>query len=298
MISRRHFIASCVAATTLAAVAKNLTDKKERWAPADVTALNLALAELERASQGRLGVSLFDRGSGQVASYRGDERFLMLSSFKTLATAYVLARSDQGIDQLSRRISITEEDMLEYAPVTRRYIGPRGMTLAELCHATITTSDNTAANLILRSYGGPQALTQFIRSLGDTVTRHDRYEPELNQPHSVEPMDTTSPNAMSNTLNTLLFGSALKPESQQLLQSWLMANTTGDRRLRAGVPPSWIVGEKTGTAGLGANDVGFIQAPSGSPVIVSVYLETDTIAAPERDQIIAAVGMRAAELML
>lgn len=288
---------SCVVAATLPALAQSRIDKKYRWTSADVVAVHLALAELERASQGRLGVSLLDTRSRQVVSYRGDERFLMLSSFKTLAAAYVLARSDQGEDQLSRRIPITEADMLEYAPVARQHIGPQGMTLAELCHATITTSDNTAANLILRSYGGPQALTHFIRSLGDTVTRHDRYEPELNQADVVEPMDTTSPNAMSNTLNTLLFGSALRPESRQLLQSWLVANTTGDRRLRAGVPSSWLAGEKTGTARTGANDVGFIQAPGGSPVIVSAYLETDAIASPERDQIIAAVGRYAAELM-
>lgn len=297
MIIRRHFIAGCVAAITLPALAQHPTDKAYRWSQADLTALNQTLVELERASQGRLGVSLLDTGSGQVASYRGDERFLMLSSFKTLAAAYVLARSDQGEEQLSRRIPITEADVLEYAPVTRLHIGSQGMTLAELCHATITTSDNTAANLILRSYGGPQALTEFIRSLGDAVTRHDRYEPELNQPNSVEPMDTTSPNAMSNTLNTLLFGSALKPESRQLLRSWLIANTTGDKRLRAGVPSNWMVGEKTGTTQIGANDVGFIQAPGGSAVIVSVYLETEDIATPERDRIIAAVGKRVAGLV-
>lgn len=296
MISRRHFMASCVAAFTLPALAQHPTDKAYRWTSTDVAVLNQALSELDRASQGRLGVSLLDSGSGQVVSYRGDERFLMLSSFKTLAAAYVLARSDQGEEQLSRRIAITEADMLEYAPVTRRHIGPRGVTLAELCHATITTSDNTAANLILRSYGGPQALTEFIRDLGDTVTRHDRYEPELNQADPVEPMDTTSPNAMSLTLNALLFGSALKSESRQLLRAWLTANTTGDKRLRAGVPSDWIIGEKTGTAQTGANDVGFIQPPGDSPVIVSVYLETDAIAAQERDQIIAAVGERAAEL--
>ncbi|NYT85227.1 class A beta-lactamase [Pollutimonas harenae] len=296
-MDRRKFMTSCVAATTLPALAIGQTNKKYRWTSVDLTALNQALVELERTSRGRIGVGLLDTASGQVTSYRGDERFLMLSTFKTLAAAYILARSDQGVDKLTRRMSITDADILEYAPVTRRHIGPQGMTLAELCHATITTSDNTAANLMHRSYGGPQALTQFIRSLGDTVTRHDRYEPELNKPNASEPMDTTSPNAMTSTLNTLLFGTALKPESRQLLQSWLKANTTGDRRLRAGIPPNWIVGEKTGTASIGANDAGFVQAPGGAAVIASVYLETDAIAGPERDQIIATVGKRVADLM-
>nr|AMP56995.1 classA [uncultured bacterium] len=288
---------SCIAVAALPAWAQIQINNKYRWKPTDLTALNQTLAELERVSRGRLGVTLLDTGNGQTSSYRGDERFLMLSSFKTLAAAYVLARSDKGEDQLNRRVPITEADLLDYAPITRLHIGQQGMTLAELCHATITTSDNTAANLILRSYGGPQALTRFLRSLGDNVTRHDRYEPALNQMSPVEPMDTTSPNAMSNTLNTLLFGTALKSESRQLLWSWLVANTTGDRRLRASVPSDWIVGEKTGTARIGANDVGFLQAPGSSAVIVSVYLETDALAAPERDQIIAEVGRRVAEVI-
>ena len=288
---------SCITVAALPAWAQNQINNKYRWKQTDLTALNQTLAELEHLSRGRLGVTLLDTGNGQTSSYRGDERFLMLSSFKTLAAAYVLARSDKGEDQLNRRVPITEADLLDYAPITRLHIGQQGMTLAELCHATITTSDNTAANLILRSYGGPRALTQFIRSLGDSVTRHDRYEPELNQLNSLEPTDTTSPNAMSNTLNTLLFGTALKSESRQLLWSWLVANTTGDRRLRASVPSDWIVGEKTGTARIGANDVGFLQAPGSPAVIVSVYLETDAISAPERDQIIAEVGRRVAEVI-
>lgn len=290
-------MASCIAIATLPAWAHNRIGYTYQWERVDLAALKQALVKLERASRGRLGVSLFDTGSGQTFSYRGDERFLMLSSFKTLASAYVLARSDKGEAPLNRRVPITEADILDYAPVTRLHIGQQGMTLAELCHATITTSDNTAANLILRSYGGPQALTQFVRSLGDTVTRHDRYEPELNQLNSLEPMDTTSPNAMSKTLNRLLFGAALNSKSRKLLRSWLVANTTGDRRLRSSVPSSWIVGEKTGTAQAGVNDVGFVQAPSSSAVIVAVYLEGDALAAPERDQIIAEVGRRVAEVI-
>lgn len=281
----------------LPALARSQTIKKNRWTPTELTSLNQSLVKLERTSGGRLGVSVLDTASGQIASYRGDERFMMLSTFKTLAASYVLARADRGADKLNRRMPITQEDILEYAPVTQRHLGPTGMTLADLCQAAVTVSDNTAANLLHRSYGGPEALTQFIRSLGDQVTRHDRYEPELNNPHPSEPMDTTSPNAMSRTLNTLLFGTTLRPESRHLLQSWLKGSTTGDNRLRAGIPSNWVVGEKTGTARIAANDAGFVQPPGGAAVVVSVYLETDSIPAKERDQIIALVGEQVADLL-
>ena len=298
MFSRRTFTATIALAGWFPASTLGQTNKVLPW-PADrLASLNKALGKLEAFGQGRLGVALLDSTSGQLASYRGDERFLMLSSFKTLAAAYILARSDRGEDELTRRIPITKADLLEYAPVTRQHVGPQGMTLRELCEATITTSDNTAVNLMHHSYGGPQALTQFVRSLGDTVTRHDRFEPELNAPHATEPLDTTSPNAMSRTLNTLLFGRVLKPKSQRLLQSWLLANTTGGKRLRAGLPAVWKVGEKTGTASLvGANDVGFIQAPGRSAIVASVYLETTAIPAPARDRVIAEVGQEIAALL-
>lgn len=297
LIDRRTFMAAAVLAGAAPAWAYSQASKKNRWTTERLIALDQALADLEKQSQGRLGVALTDTATGQVASYRGDERFLMLSSFKTLAAAYVLARADRGEDQLTRRMPIAESDLVEHAPVTKQHVGPRGMTLAELCHATITTSDNTAANLMHRSYGGPQALTRFIRGLGDTVTRCDRYEPGLNVPHATEPLDTTSPHAMNRTLGALLFGNALKPESRELLQSWLLANTTGGKRLRAGLPADWKVGEKTGTySRVGSNDAGFAQAPGGSPIIMSVYLETTAIPMPDRDRIIADVGRQAARL--
>src|SRR5690606_8537813 len=296
-MKRRTFLTGCVAAFTLPAFAQNQINQPYLWKSTDVTALTQALAQVEHTSRGRLGVGVLDTLSGQTAGYRDHERFLMLSTFKTLAAAYILARSDRGEEDLKRRIPVAEADILEYAPVTRRHVGPQGMTLAELCEATITTSDNTPANLMHRSYGGPEALTRYLRSIGDTVTRADRYEPEPNQPHPTAAMDTTSPNAMCSTLGMLLFGDRLRPESRERLRTWLTNNTTGDKRLRAGVPSNWLIGEKTGTAPVGANDAGFIQPPGDSAVIVSVYLETAAISGPGRDNIIATVGKLVAGIL-
>ncbi|WP_222129950.1 class A beta-lactamase [Bordetella genomosp. 13] len=297
MITRRNVATATLLAGLLPGWAWSQINKKNRWPLARLADLGQVLADLEKQSQGRLGVALTDTATGQVASHRGDERFMMLSSFKTLSAAYILARADRGEEQLARRIPIAQSDLLDHAPVTKQHVGARGMTLAELCHATITTSDNTAANLMHRSYGGPQALTRFVRSLGDPITRHDRYEPELNVPHVSEPLDTTSPHAMNRTLGALLFGQALKPESRRMLQSWLVANQTGGTRLRAGLPSDWTVGEKTGTySKVGANDAGFARAPGGAPIVVSVYLETTAIDMPERDRIIAEVGRLVAAL--
>ena len=265
------------------------------WTRASWSSTHGALVDLEHQTGGRLGVQLVDPGTERTLGYRSDERFLMLSSFKTLSAAFVLARHDKGEDDLQRRIPVTSADLVPHAPVTEKAIGGPGLTLAELCHATITTSDNVAVNLLHRSYGGPGALTQFVRSLGDFVTRHDRTEPDLNEPEPTQLLDTTSPRAMGITLSRLLFGTALSEASRLQIQDWLLANTTGARRLRAGSPPRWQVGEKTGTSSrVGANDAGFMRPPGGSPVVVVAYLETTSIPMAARDDVIAEVARLAA----
>lgn len=258
---------------------------------ADTSPLREALQSIETTARGRLGVHLIDTANGLEHGWRSDERFLMLSSFKLLASAFVLDRVDRGVETLERRIRYRQQDLVSWSPVTERHVGGEGLSLAQLCEATITTSDNTAANLILTSYGGPAALTAYARRLGDAVTRLDRTEPELNRrAASGEPLDTTTPRAMAHTLNKLLLGDALKPSSRELLLNWLLANTTGGKRLRAGVPAGWRIGEKTGTAGDDANDIGIALPPQRAPIIVTAYLAESRTDAATREAALASVG--------
>jgi beta-lactamase class A len=239
-----------------------------------------ALRRLEEASGGRLGVAIQDLESGGRATLRPDERFPMCSTFKLLAAAAVLARVDQGSEDLVRRIRFTKADLLEYAPVTRARVAEGSMTLGDLCEAAMTASDNTAANLILATLGGPAGVTAFARSLGDAVTRLDRKEPELNESRAGDPRDTTTPAAMVGNLRRLLIEDALSNKSRATLVAWLAANKTGAARLRAGVPPDWRVGDKTGTGNGGStNDIGILWPPHRRPVLVAAYL-TESAATP------------------
>lgn len=260
------------------------------WGQDGAPALDEALRALEVRSGGRLGVCFLDSASGREWGHRSDERVLMLSSFKTLASAFVLQRADQGKAPLDKRVRYRQRDLVQWSPVTEKHVGGQGLSLAQLCHATITTSDNTAANLILREVGGPAALTDFLRGIGDGVTRLDRFEPELNEASPGEDLDTTTPRAMARTLRTLLLGEALRPDSRAQLAAWLKANTTGGRRLRAGLPAGWAIGEKTGTAAIGANDAGIAWPPGRAPILVSAYLSDSPLGAEQRDEILAGVA--------
>jgi len=254
------------------------------------TGLAGELARIEAAVRGRLGVAVHDTGSGQHHGHRSGERFPMCSTFKVLACAAVLARVDKGQEDLSRRIRFEASDLVTYSPVTKNRVGGE-MTLAELCEAGITQSDNTAGNLILASLGGPSGVTAYARTLGDVSTRLDRIETGLNDAAPGDPRDTTTPSAMTANLQALVVGDALFQSSRDQLTAWLVANQTGGAKLRAGLPVGWRVGDKTGGGDWGTtNDVAVIWPAGRKPVIVSVYI-TDTKASfDDRNAAIAAVG--------
>ena len=256
-----------------------------------------ALATLERRHGGRLGVAMFDTGSGRRVAQRGGERFLLCSTFKLLAVAAVLARVDAGREQLDRRVVFGPDVLLEYAPATRRHVGAPGMTIAALCEAAITLSDNTAANLLLSSLGGPAAVTRFVRALGDPVTRLDRTEPTLNEGAPGDLRDTTTPDAMLDTVQRLLLGPVLAAASRERLTGWLRACTTGIDKLRAGVPADWQAGDKTGSGAHGeSNDVAIFWPPQRRPVLVTAYYAGSSANPLQRSAVLAEVGRIAAQL--
>ncbi|MFD2182327.1 class A beta-lactamase [Rhodoplanes azumiensis] len=258
--------------------------------PARAETFDAALARIERESGGRLGVAVIDTATGMRAGHRADERFAMCSTFKLLLAAAVLARVDAGREALDRRITIDPAALLDWAPLTRPNAGG-SMTVAALAEAAMVTSDNTAANLLLGTLGGPPGLTAWLRTLGDDTSRLDRIEPALNEAWPDDPRDTTTPAAMAADIERLVLGDALSSPSRDLLTGWLVGNRTGAARLRAGLSQSFKVGEKTGTGERGAtNDVGLFWPPTRKPVIVAAYLTETTAPAAARDGALAAVA--------
>lgn len=269
MISRRLFLGSALAvlACPKAFAASSLEDQ---------------LAAIEAKVGGRLGVAAAYDG-GAIVGWRLGEYFPMCSTSKLLMTGALLARVDRGQEHLDRIIPIRPEDKVDYAPISEKHMNA-SMTLAELCEAAMTVSDNIAANLILKALGGPQAVTAFARSIGDGKTRLDRTEPSLNVVPPGDPRDSTTPAAMLESLRSLALGDALAPASRKLLLGWLKNCRTGDARLRAGLPKGWLVGDKTGTWSddktASVNDIAVAWPPEGKPLLITAYL-TACPAAPE-----------------
>ena len=249
------------------------------------------LADLEKKTGGRLGVSVLDTETNISLGHREEERFPLCSTYKALAVGFVLARVDQGTEKLDRRVTYGKDKVVTYSPETEKHADGDGMTIAELCAAAITLSDNTAGNLLLESFGGPAALTSWLRTTGDTETRLDRNEPDVNQAVKDDPRDTTTPDAMLDSIGLLTLGNTLSETSRDQLVNWLVANTTGNNRLRAGLPKEWKVGDKTGTGNNGSYaDIAVIWPPERGPVLVTTFVAEATAAAKDVEAVFAEVS--------
>ncbi len=261
-------------------------------APALIAGAPDPFAAVERRVGGRLGVFALDTGSGRRLGHRADERFAMCSTFKALLAARVLQAVDAGRERAATRLRYGRADLLPNSPVSRARLAA-GLTLAQACEAAVTVSDNTAADLLLARVGGPAGLTRWLRDLGDPATRLDRAEPALNSALPGDPRDTTTPAAVVATWRTLLTGAALTPASRGVLEGWLRATRTGERRLRAGLPSTWTCGDKTGTSGDAAgtwNDIAIARPPGRAPILVAAFLTRSPAPRAAAEGALAEVG--------
>ena len=257
-----------------------------------------ALADLERRSGGRLGVGLLDTATGQTTGHRQGERFAMCSTFKMPLAAAILREIDQGRLRADQWVAYGKADLVAHAPATTQNLAHGGMTVHALAEAAQTISDNPAANLLLKLIGGPAGFTSILRTIGDTTTRLDRYEPDINGVTGQDLRDTTTPAAMARTAAHLLTTDWLSAGARDTLTAWMVATTTGSLRLRAGLPGDWRAGDKTGTGGAPQlhdkyNDIAIAWPPGKAPIVITAFLETRASHANMRDEdqaVLAEVG--------
>lgn len=249
------------------------------------------IGALESRNNADIGLYGVDLASGRTVAHRDGDRFAVCSTFKAYAVARVLQRAEQGELGLDDPVFIDPSTVVSHSPTTGPHAGGT-LTLAQLCQAALQLSDNTAANLLLKAIGGPQAVTAFARSIGDGTTRLDRWETELNSAIPGDPRDTSTPRALGEGFRTLLTGTALGHAQRNRLEVWMRGNTTSGTSMRGGLPADWTTADKTGAGDYGStNDVGIAFAPDGRRLLLSVMTRTrsDDPKAPNLQPLIAQV---------
>jgi beta-lactamase class A len=234
------------------------------------------LRRLEEVAGGRLGAYIYDTDTRTGIGWRENERFAHCSSFKLSLAAMILRMGEQGQADLAEVLRWERRDLMSVSPATEANL-ERGLSVEALARATLITSDNTAANVLMKRFGGPTSLTGFWRGIGDSVSRLDRYEPALNDVPPGSDMDTTTPKAMAMTTSAIVSGTVLSAANTAKIKGWMSEVRTGSERIRAGFPPEWEAGDKTGT-GIGKTKNTYVDLAYGGPrgrqpIIVAAYFE-------------------------
>jgi beta-lactamase class A len=188
----------------------------------------------------------------------------------------------------------------------------------------IILSDNSATDMLIDRVGA-EAVTNRMRSLGLNNIRVDRttlelildyngidYEPVANAsleeiieyrqqvemtPEEVEaarvqfyegPEDKATAREMTKLLIMIADGTALEPESCEVILEILERTRTGANRLRGLLPGGTRLAHKTGTIGRILDDVGIIYLPDDlGRVAISVFTLADE---PDTDRAEAAIA--------
>ncbi|ULN67069.1 class A beta-lactamase [Vibrio gigantis] len=241
---------------------------------------------IESRVSARIGVAVYDSATEQTWNYKGDERFPMMSTFKTLACANLLYDAEKKWLDLESKVGIESGDLIVWSPVTKALVD-KEISLKDACTATMEMSDNTAANVVLSGIGGFNGLTEFLRLIGDSKTRLDHIEPDLNHARPGDERDTTTPNTMVKTLNELVYGNALSEESKAQLKTWMMNNKVSDGMIRSILPDGWKIADRSGAGAYGSRAItAIVWSETRAPLIISISLTETELTIPERDAVI------------
>jgi beta-lactamase class A len=229
---------------------------------------------------------------GVTVEYQPDVRMRMCSTMKLPLVGFVLEQSYLGSVQewaeyidLADELSWTEDDLVGHSPFTSAQTDLTA-TVAELCEAAARESDNTATNLLIDYAGGLEALTRYVRSIGDETTRFDRYETSMNVLDGE--LDTTTAFAFGR-LAVAIYRS-LHARTTASLLDWLPDGTDG-KRIAAAAPSSLPLRHKSGTSGDGAfNDVALLLPGDDHPGSLAIFTD---VPGSESDEVVAEIAHRA-----
>ena len=312
-----------VAGTFLLSISTSAADQKSSYAYAHLQQSLERLAA--QARPGLLGVTVLDVDTGMVTRVNADHAYPMMSVFKAPLAATVLAQIDAGRLSLDQKVTIDRKDVADGSAIPSigaHFVGEKmTFTVQRLLIATVSESDNTAADALFRLIGGSKAVTEFLQAHGVSGMHVDLDEAgvarifdgtengvaispsETDQQAAVrlrrgysaflrDPRNRTTADAAADFLKKLWNGQLLsRGSTKQLLD--LMYGQTVPTRLRSGLPANVRLADKCGTSysldgeTAAFNDIGIMTGPHGHTVIVAAFLTASRADKRRRDALFA-----------
>ncbi|MBB5686556.1 serine hydrolase [Sphingobium boeckii] len=294
-------------------------------------ALNAVVQSLGAGFDGQVGIAIRRMDQPWTIQFDGYRKYPQQSVSKLWVAATLLDQVDRKKVAMSDPVVVKKEDLTVFHQPIRSLVGADGYatSVAGLFGRSMTASDNTANDSLLRTIGGPEAVRRFFAEKrieeirfgpGERLLQSRIAGIEWKQEYSqgnafytaranlpmdkrqkaleaylADPIDGATPVGIVNALVKLQRGDLLSRSSTLQLVAIMRASKTGPQRLRGGLSPGWTFGHKTGTGqelqgrATGFNDVGILTAPDGTDYAVAVMIGATRKSIPERQSLMQAV---------
>jgi beta-lactamase class A len=264
--------------------------------PATLEALKARLAELVANAGGKVSVSVVHVESKRSVTVGAQQWLPLQSVFKLPLAVAVLREVQAGQVSLDQVLTVRAEDRAPGVTMNEKKWAqvPRSVSVRQLLEYSLVDSDNTSSDKLLELIGGPAVLTERMRSLGFEGIAV-RAPTKAMGPSGELPNEATS-EAIAGLLASLQRGEVLQAPQRTLLWDILQHARTGERRIRAGLPPGTPVLDKTGTGGNGTatNDVGVVTLPgNGGHLAIAVLIAASSLPSKRQEDLIADIARAA-----
>jgi beta-lactamase class A len=264
--------------------------------------LRAQIEKIALEAKGKVGVAVTLLETNETLALLGEQQFPMQSVYKFPIGMAVLHQVDKGILKLDQSIRVEKTDLVPAglrSPIRDKHPQGVALSLSELLRYSVSESDGTACDVLLRVVGGADVVTGYLRSLGVNGVIVATTEKAMAGDEFVQYRNWAKPQSMIDLLRAFQEGRGLSASSRERLFKWMIETPTGPRRLKALLPAGTVVAHKTGTSGTrngltrATNDVGLITLPDGRHLAIAVFVSDSQATVAVREAVIAKIARAA-----
>lgn len=282
-------------------------EKAASYPPSPASALGQKIRSIAAEAEGRVAVACSLPGSLLNCDLNANAKPPMQSVFKLPLAVTVLHQIEQGSLSLDQAVRFRPDDRIlphVYSPLQNKY--PEAsvdVPILELLRLTVSLSDNVAADILLRSVGGPKAVTDYIASLGVVGFHLEDGEDVLHRDVTAQYRNWFEPTGAVQLLRRISDSSSLSSTHTALLLGW-METSVKSARLKGDLPAGTAVAHKAGTSDVdegiarATNDIGLITLPDGRRLAIAVFITDSKADEVTREKVIARIARAAYEASL
>lgn len=262
--------------------------------------LRQQIQRISADAQGTVSVACSLPGTELDCGLNADSHPPMHSVFKfplALTTLHLVETGNLNLDQQVRFLATDRIPPPVYSPLQDKY--PQAnvdVSIRELLRLSVSLSDNTAADVLLRVIGGPGVVDSYVKSIGIQGFHLESSEREIHSDFTTQYRNWIEPRSAVQLLRRFNDNSPLSTQHTELIKEWMRDTPTAAHRLRGDLPAGIVVIHKSGTSktnqGLtyATNDIGLIGLPDGRFLAIAVFVTESKADDATRDAVIAYIA--------